>query len=69
MSTTTHTTHAERGAAGGRARAETLSPDRRREIGQRGHLAGAVGTIVRRVGELTGDQRERLARALRGDAE
>lgn len=56
----------ERGAAGGRARAERLSPERRREIASLGHLAGSVKAVVDRAPELTLEQIEQLRAALDG---
>lgn len=45
----------ERARIAGRARAEKLSPQRRREIARQGHLASAVSAILARASELSGD--------------
>ena len=50
------TSHRERGSQGGRARAENLSPHRRKEIASRAHLASVVAEVVRRNRELSPEQ-------------
>jgi hypothetical protein len=50
---------------GGRARAASLSPEARRKAGQDAYLAGAVRTVIRRVGDLSNEQQEDLLSALR----
>jgi hypothetical protein len=57
----------ERGARGGRARAERLTPERRSEIARQAHLASAVAAVVKRAPELTAEQVARL-RAIFGSA-
>lgn len=50
----------EWGREGGQARAENLSPARRREIARQAHLAGAVKAVVDRAPELTPEQTAKL---------
>ncbi len=50
----------ESGAIGGRNRAESLSPDRRKEIARKGHLAAAVKAVVDRAPELSPEQVSKL---------
>ncbi|MEV0898370.1 hypothetical protein [Actinoplanes sp. NPDC049802] len=57
----------ERGALGGRARSEKLTPEQRREQARRAHLAGAVKAVVDRAPELTPEQVSKL-RTLFGGA-
>jgi hypothetical protein len=49
---------------GGQARAGKLDRKRRKEIAHDAYLAGAVNTVIRRYGDLTEDQRERLTDAV-----
>ena len=46
----------ERASLGGKARAEKLSPERRREIAQKAYIASAVKAVVDRAPELTPEQ-------------
>jgi len=50
----------ERASIGARARAEKLSPERRKEIAQRAYLASAVAAVVNRAPELTTEQVAKL---------
>jgi hypothetical protein len=54
----------ERARIAGRARAEKLSPQRRREIARQGHLASAVSAILARASELSGDDIAQLRTVL-----
>jgi hypothetical protein len=54
----------EMGRRGGRARALALSPERRREIAHKAHLAGSVNLIARCIGELSDEQVRKLAAAV-----
>jgi hypothetical protein len=65
MSETTLTPQ-EMGRMGGRARALALSPERRREIAHKAHLAGSVNLVARCMGELSEEQKDRIANALYG---
>lgn len=55
----------ERARLGGLARAERLSPERRKELSRTAHLGSAVSSVVNRAPELTAEQRDRLLVALR----
>jgi len=50
----------ERGRLGGRATGVSRTPEQKKEIGRRAHLAGAVNSIVDHFSELTPEQVERL---------
>lgn len=52
--------HAERGRMGGKARVANQTPEQRRELASRAHLAMAVKAVVDRAPELTPDQLDRL---------
>lgn len=54
--------------AGGRARAASQTPEQRRELARKGHLAAAIATVVNRFPELTPRQIERLRPLLAGGA-
>jgi general stress protein YciG len=54
----------EMGRRGGRARALALSPERRREIAHKAHLAGSVNLIARCMGELSEEQKDKITNAL-----
>jgi hypothetical protein len=56
----------DRAALGGRARAASLTEEQRRKAGQDAYLAGAVRTVIRRVGDLSDEQQEDLLSALQG---
>lgn len=58
----------ERGAIGGRRRAENLTPERRKEIASKAHLASAVKAVVDRAPELSEDQIAVLRRVFGGAA-
>lgn len=47
-------------ASGGRARAQNLTPERRKEIARKGHLAAAVKAVVDRAPELSPEQVAKL---------
>ncbi|WP_089013018.1 hypothetical protein [Micromonospora inositola] len=50
----------ERASRAGRARAASLSPDRRKEIASQAHLASAVAAVVNRAPDLSADQVAKL---------
>lgn len=50
----------ESGRRGGKARAASLSPERRAEISRKAYIAGAVKRIAEQWPELTEDQRNTL---------
>ena len=50
----------EWGRQGGRTRAENLTPERRREIARKAHLASAVNAVVARAPELSPEQAAKL---------
>jgi hypothetical protein len=56
----------EMGRMGGRARALALSPERRREIAHVAHLAASVNIVARCIGELSDEQKDKIANALYG---
>jgi hypothetical protein len=56
----------EMGRMGGHARARVLSPERRREIAHKAHLAASVNVVARCIGELSDEQKDKIADALYG---
>lgn len=57
----------QRGAIGGRVRADSQTPEQRRELARKAYLAGAVNAVVARAPELSQEQTARL-RAIFGQA-
>jgi hypothetical protein len=54
----------ERARIGGRARFARMTPEQRTVFQRRAGMASRVNNIVRRISELTPDQRQRLLAAL-----
>ncbi len=52
------------GSRGGKAAAERMTPEQRRERASRANLASSVNRVARDVHQLTGDQIEALRVAL-----
>lgn len=59
----------ESGRRGGLARARNQTPEQRRALASRGHLAQAVKAVASRYHELSSEQRQHLATILAGDGE
>lgn len=57
----------ERASLAGRARAESQTPEQRKELARKAYLIGAVNAVVDRAPELTPEQIDRL-RAVFGGA-
>lgn len=58
----------ERASKAGRARAENLTPERRKEIARSAYLTGAVKAVVDRAPELSPEQAAKLRAVFCGGA-
>ena len=58
----------ERASIAGHARAESQTPEQRRELARRAYLAGAVNAVVNRAPELSPEQASKLRALFSGGA-